>query len=194
MCESTQNRKEQERTVKEIETERSRKQEGRRMKKKMIASMTGALLLASAVTVGAAQPQEKTVDLSAEVASTFTLTIPAATEITFGDLKTDLAGELKVTGNVDTDEQVTVTAVVNPLHNDSHNEDIVFELKAGETAFQSAVWSETELREGLADEAAVKKIVLSVHIGQSAWDQAKAGAYAGSVTFTAALGDVTVTP
>lgn len=174
--------------------EKNKKAGGFKMKKKRIAAMTGTLLLASAVTAQAAQQQKDTVDLYAEVASTFILTIPASTEIPFGGLKTDLTGVLQVTGNVDTDEQVTVTASVQPLHNDSHNEDISFEVKAGETAFQSAVWSETELRAGLESADAAKKIVLSVHIGQSAWDQAKAGAYAGSVTFQAELGKVTVTP
>ena len=149
------------------------------MKKKLLAALMCTLLtVAVAVPVSA----EETTLLDATVTSTYTLTIPATTEIAFNATSTNLDGMLKVVGNVDVGQYVTVTATANPLHNDTHNADIAYTLKNGTTAFSTTNWSETELR---ADSP--KEIRLKVDIEQAEWDAAKAGYYYGSITFAAAL-------
>lgn len=152
------------------------------MKKTKIMSAIAVLAATIPMTVSAA-PQ--TTDINATVKSTYVLTIPAATSIIYGQESTDLKGSLKVSGNVDTNEKVKVSVATTPLHNDSHNEDIVYTLNNGNVVFQGAEWSEAELRSGQTGSG--KEIQLSVGITKAAWEAAKAGEYKGAITFTATL-------
>lgn len=162
------------------------------MKKNRLAGMMSAALAAAmmmAVPVGATAtgPQRGSTTVTANVASSFVLSIPASTTINYGVERTKMSGSLKVTGNVDTNEQVTVAVETSPLHNQTHNENIIYTVTASETgedAFTGDAWTETELR----DET--KEIPLYVLISGDAWDQAKAGDYEGTVTFTAQLSTV----
>lgn len=158
------------------------------MKKRTAAVLFAAALGTAAMPVCAAENTEsrKTI-INAKVNSSYTLTIPAATTIVFGRTSTDLNGVLKVSGNVDVGEKVTVTATPKALKNNSHNEELPYSLMNGETAFTTAKWSETELRAGLESTKAGKKFQLSVAITKEAWAAAKAGSYEGSITFEAEL-------
>lgn len=159
------------------------------MKKYRLAGMMSAALAASMMITapaGATAPESKSdsTTVMANVASTFTLSIPQTTNITYQAERTKMAGALKVTGNVDADEQVKVAVQTSPLHNQTHNEDIIYTVTASETgedAFAGDVWTETELRDG------TKEIPLYVLISGDAWSRAKAGGYEGTVTFTARL-------
>lgn len=158
------------------------------MRKKRIACILGiALFFAAALPAYAQEPtQEKTTQLEAEVASTYTLTIPAKTTIAFNATETDLEGTLKVSGNVLPTQKVTVTATSNPLHNTAQNTNLPYTLKVkGENAFSSEEWDEDELRSGLTGEG--KQIALSVAITADDWNKAKAGKYEGSIVFSAEL-------
>lgn len=157
------------------------------MKKRMFMLMA-ALLAAVPLNVNAAStvtPQTSTTKINASVNATYTLTIPSATTITFGQETTKLSGELKVTGNVENGQSVQVTVKADPLHNDSQNTDISYQLLNGTNVFGGAIWSEDELRTGLTGNA--KEIQLSVRIPKEQWDNAKAGLYEGAITFTATL-------
>lgn len=159
------------------------------MKRKILVGMMSALLaVGMAVPVGATEtnPKSDSTTVTADVASSFVLSIPSTTDIVYKVEKTQIEGTLKVTGNVDTDEQVTVSVQPGQLHNESHNENIVYTITegTGAEAFTGAAWSETELRAGS------KEFSLHVNISDDAWEQAKAGDYEGIVTFTAQLGKV----
>ncbi len=171
-----------------------------RKSRRLAALVTAAALMGSAATptgVWAANEQTentqtentqtKDTKLSAEVGSTYQLTIPAATTINYGSLSTNLSGALKVSGNVDVGEKVTVTATSNPLRNESHGENLSYTLMSGTAVFTTADWSEEELRRGLEGAGSGKEISLSVAITAEAWAAAKAGSYEGSVTFKAEL-------
>lgn len=161
------------------------------MKKRwMTGIICTALAVSAAVPALASEPDSRTdsTTLKAEVGSTFILTIPQTTDITYGEEKTAMPGSLKVTGNVDVGEQVQVTVQAEPLRNVSRNESIAYTVTAasGTGAFTGDTWSETELRE------ASKEISLFVNITGDAWEQAKAGTYTGSVIFTAELRTETI--
>lgn len=161
-----------------------------RISRKLAALVTAAALtgsIAAPMGVWAADAQTGKTDLNAKVDSTYKLTIPAQTTLTFGAASTKLDGVLKVSGNVDVDEKVTVTATSNALKNASHNVELPYTLMNGQAAFTTANWSETELREGLEGDGKGKELQLSVAITKDAWEAAKAGSYAGSITFTAEL-------
>ena len=122
------------------------------------------------------------------VESSYQLTIPAKTDIFYGQTSTPLNGILKVTGNVLPDEAVQVTASAGALHNDMKNADLPYSLvtlKDGQP-FVSAIWDEEELRDGL-NGGAGKTLELSISITKENWNQAAAGTYEGTVTFTAGL-------
>lgn len=151
------------------------------MQKKWIAGvLTAAIMMTSMLPVYAAENQQSgTTTVTATVDSTYTMTIPAETKIPFNQVETKLNGQLKVKGNVRSNEEVSVVAAVNPLKNEK-KETISYVLKQGGAEFKSATWSEQELREEKAYE-------LSVTIPQATWDTAKAGTYTGGIVFTAEL-------
>lgn len=152
--------------------------------------MMSALMIAGMAVPAAASQQEKSVTVTTNIASSFTLSIPSATSINPGNIKTKMSGVLQVTGNVDADEQVTVSVTTTPLHNTSGGE-IDYVITAGNDteAFTGDTWNETELRANTP-----KEISLYVNIAKNDWLQARAGAYTGTVTFTAQLTNVSSEP
>lgn len=159
------------------------------MKKKWIAGMASVMLLTTAIMpVYAESPSQQSgeMQIKTEVDSSYTLTIPQNTDIEFEKTSTQLSGALKVSGNVDTDEQVTVTATANPLCKTT-GESIDYALTDGTAAFKGAVWDEAELRAGLTNAEGQKAIDLYIEITEDEWSQAKAGSYAGTITFVASL-------
>lgn len=150
--------------------------------------MAGVMLLAAAMPVyaGDSSQQSGELQIKTDVDSSFTLTIPQNTNIDFKSTSTQLSGVLKVSGNVDTDEQITVTAKASPLAKTS-GETIAYTLTDGTAAFTGAVWNEAELRAGLTNAEGQKAIPLYIEIAEDEWSRAKAGSYAGTVTFTAEL-------
>lgn len=141
----------------------------------MALSMAGCMILP-------VMAEEKTTTLTASKASTYTLTIPADTQIIYDTEKTELKG-LKVTGNVKPGSTVNVKATKNPLQRSGTKDVLTYSLSNGDTEFESASWSEDELRAG------DKEITLSVNITKDAWASAKAGDYTGSITFDITLNE-----
>lgn len=149
------------------------------MNRKIIAAtLSLTLMMGTALTVNA---EEKTTPINASVDSTYTLTIPAQTDIVFNAESTDLKGVLKVTGNVLPTESVVVTAEKKDLYNSVQNTTLPYRLMYGADEFTTAAWEEEELRAGN------KEFQLSVAIEKTDWDKAEAGSYDGSIVFTAEM-------
>lgn len=154
--------------------------------RKITMGLTAFVLMGAMALPVSAQELQKTgnTEVTANVASDYVLTIPAKTEIAFNATSTNLAGTLKVTGNVLPTQEVKVTATPNALHNEVQNTDLPYTLKKGAEIFTADTWNETELREE------TKAVQLSIAITEAEWNKAEAGNYTGSITFTANLQDV----
>ncbi|KAB5606249.1 hypothetical protein [Bifidobacterium jacchi] len=160
------------------------------------ALIVAGLLLAPATAVAAdSNEQAGETQLNATVESTYTLTIPRDTQIAF-ETETTPLDALKVTGNVN-DEVVTVTAETSGVLDATNRDDkaaIAYTLNAGEPTVASPedglVWSEDELRAGFLNDGDAKTVPLTVAIDAADWAVAKAGTYAGTITFTAEITDV----
>ena len=161
--------------------------------RKFAIGLTAAALVgAMALPVWAQEnTQHKDTTIKATVESAYTLSIPAETTIAFEAASTDLAGVLKVTGNVLPSQEVEVTVQAKAFHNEAQGTDLRYKLvnKADGNVFTGDVWDEDTLRDGLAGEGQGKAIQLSIAIDEKDWELAKAGAYQGTITFTAALQD-----
>lgn len=158
------------------------------MKKRTASVLFAAALGAAAMPVHAAgNTENQETVINAKVNSTYTLTVPATTGIAFGSKSTSLKGVLKVSGNVDVGETVTVTATPNALQNAAHKAELPYALMSGGEVFTTAYWNEAELRAGLEGDGKGKEFQLSVAITDATWKAAKAGSYGGSITFKAEL-------
>ena len=143
------------------------------MKKLASFALAFALCAACAVSALAANPTSGVTQITTSIQPTYTVEIPAQTSIPFNATSTPLATNLGLSkAQLHPGSKVTVTVTVNPLKNAKGNE-IPFALYEGNTVFTSADFTDT-----------TKKVELSVHIAQSAWDAAPAGDYTGSITFT----------
>lgn len=149
------------------------------MKKLTSFALAFALCTASAVSAFAANPTSGATTIKTSIQPTYTVEIPAQTSIPFNATSTPLATKLGLSkAQLDPNHKVTVTATVNALKNDKDSsKTIPFTLYEGNTVFTSAEFTDTN-----------KKVQLSVHIAQTAWDAAPAGNYTGSVTFNIAYG------
>ncbi|WP_308000145.1 hypothetical protein [uncultured Gemmiger sp.] len=150
------------------------------MKKLTSFALAFALCAASAVSAFAANPTSGATTIKTNIQPTYTVEIPAQTSIPFNATSTPLATKLGLSkAQLDPNHKVTVTATVNALKNDADaNKTIPFTLhNENGSAFTSAEFTDTN-----------KKVQLSVHIAQTAWDAAPAGNYTGSVTFNIAYG------
>ena len=160
--------------------------------KKIITGVTAFALMGAVALPVSAQDNTETKDttIKANIQSTYTLTIPAETDIAFEATSTSLNGTLKVTGNVLPSQEVEVTAQAKDFHNHAQNADLPYKLMNGQEEFKIATWNETELRNGFENSQNAKEIQLSIAIEESNWKTAKAGDYEGSITFTANLQNV----
>lgn len=150
------------------------------MKKLTSFALAFALCAASAVSALAANPTSGATTIKTNIQPTYTVEIPAQTSIPFNATSTPLATKLGLSkAQLDPNHKVTVTATVNALKNDKDSsKTIPFTLhNENGSAFTSAEFTDTN-----------KKVQLSVHIAQTAWDAAPAGNYTGSVTFNIAYG------
>ena len=150
------------------------------MKKLTSFALAFALCAASAVSAFAANPTSGVTTIKTNIQPTYTVEIPAQTSIPFNATSTPLATKLGLSkAQLDPNHKVTVTATANALKNDKDSsKTIPFTLhNENGSAFTSAEFTDTN-----------KKVQLSVHIAQTAWDAAPAGNYTGSVTFNIAYG------
>lgn len=159
------------------------------MKRKVMVGLTVvALMGVTALPVSAQDNTEsKDTTITANIQSTYTLTIPSETQIAFESPSTDLNGKLKVAGNVRNGEEVIVTVSKTAFHNEEQGTDLPYMLvnKEDGKVFTDMTWDEDTLRAGLTGTG--KEVQLSVNIKETDWKTAEAGEYEGTITFTADL-------
>lgn len=158
--------------------------------RKIAMGLTAFALMGAMALPVSAQETEQTKDttITANVQSTYTLSIPADTTVKFEATSTDLAGKLKVSGNVLPTQEVVVTTQADTFHNTAQNTDLPYRLMNGSEEFTTATWDEATLRAGL-QEGQGTAIQLSIAIDENDWKTAEAGDYTGTITFTANLQD-----
>ena len=146
---------------------------------KKLASFALAFALCAACAVPVLADETKATTIKASIPSSYTVVIPAETTIQFNKLETKLEGPLYLSAaQLEPNHYVKISATANALTNDADkSKTIPFTLYEGNTVFTSADFTDTN-----------KKVQLSVHIAQTAWNAAPAGNYTGSVTFNIAYG------
>ncbi len=161
------------------------------MKRKIVMGLTAFALMGVMTLPVSAQgsTESKDTTIKASVQSVYTLSIPAETQIAFEADSTDLAGALKVSGNVLPSQAVKVEVQAGAFHNHVQNTDLPYTLvnKADGNAFTGDTWDEDTLRAGLEGAGTGKEIQLAVNIADTDWEAAEAGDYEGTITFTADL-------
>lgn len=139
--------------------------------------------LAATLAVGCAMPafaETHVTELKANIQSTYTVSIPAATTLTEGKVETELSA-LKVNGNLAPGAKVKVTAAKSDfVRTGSWGDRFAFELLSNGRPFTEATWSENDARNG-------KSVDLTVQVPKTTWDDAKAGEYTASITFTVTM-------
>ena len=154
------------------------------MKNRWIAGVLAtALLMTGVMPVYAAENQQSgTTAVKARVESTYTLTIPSNTNLSFGAENTAI-GALSVTGNISPTQQVEVSAEKTDFVDETDAANTFsFDLLHDGQIFTGQIWSEAEVRAAQAVSA-----LLTVHISEATWKNAKAGSYRAVLTFRAEL-------
>ena len=141
-----------------------------------MAAMCAAPAMAdNPITQSTSQSGETKVQFT--IGPSYTVTIPAATDIPFNSTgaDTNLKGTLRLdAAQLELNHKITVSAAVTPLHDSAKPaHTIPFTLRKGNAAFTSVEFTQ-----------AGQEVQLSVHIDPDDWKTAPAGKYEGSVTFT----------
>jgi len=153
------------------------------MKNKIIASITAfALMTLLALPISAST---QITDLTADVPSTYTLSIPISqtiATIAFGNTTTNI-GNVAITGSIRPLEEVAVDVTKTVFESqDNVNDKINYTLTSDGNDFTGATWGESQLRG-----ANPPTYPLTVNITQQEWNKAPAGNYASVITFTAGI-------
>lgn len=155
------------------------------MKKRYIYSIIVSLALGIAMLGGGlsqAATDTQTTELTMTMESTYTLSVPAKTAITYGTASTSI-GDVTVTGNVASDKVVNVVATKSDFV--SGNNSFSYALNTNGKGFTSDSWSS-------ADIAASKKVSLTVDIDNATWESVVPGEYTSSIVFEASIGDAAI--
>lgn len=154
------------------------------MKKIFSGLLALTLFLSMATTAFAAEINQDSEDktgsttLTTSKAATYTIVIPESAEITF-DVEENPIGAIEYqSGNLEPDAYVTVSlSEKTDLTNDvDETYTIDYAIQSGEDAFESVIYDE--------DTAAGTKTELTANITKEAWEEAKAGNYFATLTFT----------
>lgn len=115
-----------------------------------------------------------TTTITTSIEATYTVTIPESTPITFNMLSNPIGNITVTSARLDPGQKITVAAATDGTlkNDDDTTKTIAYTLKSGGAAFTSADFSENGSK------------ALSVDITQTAWDNAPAGDYTGTITFT----------
>ncbi len=151
------------------------------MKKLLAVALAVVLVMSLSVTAFAAEvnqnstPNTSDTTITASIAPTYTVTIPADTGIVFQATSTDF-GKIELTAaQLDPNYVVKVSASAGELKNQADNtKTIPYTLNVkGGAAFTSAEY-----------DADGESTALTLNITQNDWDNAYAGQYKGVITFT----------
>ena len=166
------------------------------MKRAGAAALAEALILTGGISVSASEAgagdtpaQQSSLNLTTSQEAHYIMTIPkqatGEASIPFGKVDTEI-GDLTVTGDIGTKQQVSVTVEQTPFTDvkDSGNTFDFTLLHDGNT-FKEAVWDWEEVRA----ETPVS-YPLTVHIPSETWAKVVAGEYAATLTFKAELQNI----
>lgn len=155
------------------------------MKKIWSIALAAALTLCMGMTAFAAEVNESTepktvnTEITTSVAPTYTVTIPADTEIEFNAVSTDLGSISLDAAQINPNYVVTVSANAGVFSNEADaQKTIPYKLTAGADEFASAEYM-----------AAGESTALKIAIEKTAWEAASAGDYSGTITFTVAYSE-----
>lgn len=165
------------------------------MRKKTVKRAFAALMAASVMMLSSVpalaegtsdMQQSKSMELFIQKQPTYTMTIPKTTNIIAFAKEKTVIGDLYVTGDVGTKQQVWVAVEKTDFVDEKDDTNsFPFDLQYAGEAFPGAVWSSAQLRE---KEATAYE--LTVYIPTETWAETKAGTYKASLTFKAELQDV----
>lgn len=160
----------------------------RKSKKIMAALLAATAFCAAAIPAYASSTgtDNQSMDLNISKTATYTMSIPSTqSNITFGTVDT-IIGDVSVTGNIGTKQQVRVTVEKTDFVDAKDNTNkFSFELLNNGTAFSGQVWDSDQVRAAQA-----VAYPLTVRIPQTTWDTVKAGSYKATLTFQAELKEV----
>ena len=153
---------------------------GSKMKKRITASFMAFALMTMLILPISAAPISHDVNLTLEVKSDYTLTIPMSTDISLDAIDTNI-GRIEAKGTICADEQIVITVAKQAFVSEKDPTDtITYSLKEGKDNFDGIKWDETSLNAGTA-----KTGELTINIPKEEWAGAQAGNYKGFMTFSA---------
>lgn len=162
-----------------------------RTKKAGVVFLSAALIMAAGIPAYASEgadtgTQESSMNLSMSKESDYTMTIPkTTTSIKFGTVDT-VIGDLSVTGDIGTKQQVAVTVEKTDFTDvKDEGNTFPFALQYEGEDFEAAVWNWEQVR---ADTPTAYS--LTVNIPGATWGDVVAGDYAATLTFHAELQNV----
>lgn len=153
------------------------------MKKLTALVLALVLVLSLSVTAFAAEDNRNT-NITTSIAPTYTVTIPADTDVTFNALSTSFGSVTLTAAQIDPGYAVKVELNASGLlkNGADNTKTIAYAINDANGAFTSAQYT-----------TAGDKTDLTIDITQEAWNAAFAGSYSDTVTFTVSYIN-TVTP
>ncbi|KRM63978.1 hypothetical protein FC14_GL000100 [Ligilactobacillus agilis DSM 20509] len=180
------------------------------MKNKVITGLLGFLVVLGMATpaladqVGASKDfnvneqstvndKDGTVEVTSNVHSNFTLQIPSSFELGYNHLDAYI-GDVSIKNDpqnggygITAGKVVNVTEKHQALQNDSDkNNKIEFTVSGSEDKKDNSFGTQTFTNQDMFNN---RQVPVFMHVTQDQWNQAKAGNYTGSITFTATLAD-----
>lgn len=154
------------------------------MRKVFAGALAAALCCSLAIPVYAtdisqdSEKKEGNTTLTTSKAATYLVMIPEAAQIVFDTEVNPIGDIIYQSGNLEPDAYVTVelsdqTPLVNSV-DDQYT--IEYEIQSDGVAFEKVIYNE--------ETAAGSKMPLTANISGKEWDEAKAGDYAATLTFT----------
>lgn len=144
--------------------------------KKIIAIFTVFTMLLSftCMSVLATNTEGGSTVINTNISPTYTITIPVDTQINFNATSTNIGAVEVVAAQIEPDKVIRINVSYDKLKNSiDNNKTIVYALKNQNSNFTSANFT-----------SAGDKVNLTVEIAQSEWDNAYAGNYSDTITFT----------
>lgn len=158
----------------------------RKGKKVMAALLVAAVMGTVAIPTYADSANDKTMELNTSKSASYIMSIPnTQSNISFGAEDT-VIGNLSVTGNIGTKQQVQVTVEKTDFVDKKDNTNkFSFSLLHNGQDFTGQTWNYDQVRAAQA-----VAYPLTVHIPKTTWNGTKAGSYNATLTFKVALQDI----
>lgn len=145
----------------------------------ILALSVTSTAFAAEITEEDGSPKNEEVTISASIAPTYTVTIPKDMKVEFNETSTTFGTISLDKAQIDPGYAVKVDLTASKIlkNKADTSKTIAYAINAGGTAFTSQEYT-----------AAGQSTPLTIDITQEAWDQAYAGDYSDTVTFTISYG------